>query len=127
MATLTRNYATKENKRQKQKEIIEKMQKIIDQKNLPVHFNMATNKQYSGTNVLFLEHSKIESGFKSNFWLGFNQATKLGYHVIKGSIGTQINVFSQGFKKLEDSEETKEYTYFKSETVFNLDQLKQIK
>src|SRR5215472_7290295 len=52
--------------------------------------NAATDRSYSGVNVLLLWGSTIEHGFAGQSWLTFRQALSLGGHVRKGERGTTV-------------------------------------
>jgi antirestriction protein ArdC len=52
--------------------------------------NAATQRQYSGINVLILWDAVIEHGFSAQNWLTFRQALGLGGHVRKGEHGTTV-------------------------------------
>src|SRR5262249_57376476 len=50
--------------------------------------NAATQRQYSGINVVILWGAVIERGFSAQSWLTFRQALGLGGNVRKGERGT---------------------------------------
>jgi antirestriction protein ArdC len=52
--------------------------------------NAATQRQYSGINVLILWDAVIERGFSTQNWLTFRQALGLGGNVRKGEHGTTV-------------------------------------
>ena len=52
--------------------------------------NAATQRGYSGINVLILWGAVIEHGFSGQSWLTFRQALGLGGHVRKGERGTTV-------------------------------------
>ena len=52
--------------------------------------NAATQRRYSGINVLILWGAVIEHGFAGQSWLTFRQALSLGGHVRKGERGTTV-------------------------------------
>jgi hypothetical protein len=52
--------------------------------------NAATQRRYSGINVLILWGAVIERGFSGQSWLTFRQALGLGGHVRKGEQGTTV-------------------------------------
>ena len=52
--------------------------------------NAATDRRYSGINVLILWGAVIEHGFSTQGWLTFRQALALGAHVRKGARGTTV-------------------------------------
>ncbi len=49
--------------------------------------NGVSDRHYSGINILLLWLSASDNAFKSNTWLTFKQAAKLGGNVIKGNQG----------------------------------------
>ena len=53
--------------------------------------NAATQRGYSGINVLILWGAVIEGGFSGKGWLTFRQALGLGGHVRKGERGTVLS------------------------------------
>lgn len=67
---------------------------------LPLRHN---GQAYKGFNVLALWASAMESGFKSRFWLTFNQAKELKGAVKKGSKATAIIYAAQANKPPESS------------------------
>lgn len=83
-------------------------------------FNAATGRVYNGINtlVLWIEGEK----YKSNGWVTYNQAKKLGGNVKKGEKSTQV-VFWK-FSKIKDEETGEEKTipFARGYNVFNLDQ-----
>lgn len=91
---------------------------------LPLRHN---GQAYNGFNVLALWASAMESGFKSRFWLTFNQAKELKGAVKKGSKATAIIYAAQANKQTVD-ESTGEltesnYSFLKVYSVFNADQI----
>ena len=52
--------------------------------------NAATQRGYSGINVLILWGAVIEHGFPAQSWLTFRQALSLGGNVRKGEHGTTV-------------------------------------
>ena len=52
--------------------------------------NAATERRYSGVNVLILWGAVIERGFTGQSWLTFRQALSLGANVRKGEHGTTV-------------------------------------
>jgi antirestriction protein ArdC len=52
--------------------------------------NAATQRRYSGINVLILWGAVIERGFSGQSWLTFRQALGLGGHIRKGERGTTV-------------------------------------
>ena len=57
---------------------------------LAMPMNAATDRFYSGINVLILWCSVIERGFPTQGWLTFRQALGLGGNVRKGEHGTTV-------------------------------------
>src|SRR6266571_3695430 len=52
--------------------------------------NAATQRRYSGINVLILWGAVIERGFAGQSWLTFRQALGLGGNIRKGEKGTTV-------------------------------------
>jgi antirestriction protein ArdC len=95
-----------------------------DPQDLP--YNLVSQRQYSGVNIMLLWLSSLEQGFRSAGWLTFRQATELGGHVKKGSKGTHI-VYASTFTKKVTNPETEEegeekIPFLKGYVVFNLAQ-----
>src|SRR6202035_3288884 len=90
--------------------------------------NAATQRKYSGINVLILWGSVIEHGFSGQSWLTFRQALGLGGHVRKGERGTTV-VYADSFtpdderrRAAEAGEEPGAIAFLKRFTVFNTNQ-----
>ena len=90
--------------------------------------NAASERQYSGINVLILWGAVIEHGFSTQNWLTFRQALGLGAHVRKGEHGTTV-VYADRFVPDEehrraerDGDEPNAIPFLKRFTVFNTDQ-----
>jgi antirestriction protein ArdC len=90
--------------------------------------NAATQRRYSGVNVLILWGSVIERGFAGQSWLTFRQALGLGGNVRKGEKGTTV-VFADRFvpneerrRAVRDGDEPNAIPFLKRFTVFNTDQ-----
>jgi antirestriction protein ArdC len=90
--------------------------------------NAATQRQYSGINVLILWDAVIDRGFGTQNWLTFRQALGLGGHVRKGEYGTTV-VYADRFVPDEerrraerDGDEPNAIPFLKRFTVFNTDQ-----
>src|SRR5437667_336603 len=90
--------------------------------------NAATQRRYSGVNVLILWGTVIERGFARQSWLTFRQALTLGGNVRKGERGTTV-VYADRFipdderKRAErDGDEPGAIPFLKRFTVFNTDQ-----
>jgi antirestriction protein ArdC len=90
--------------------------------------NAATQRRYSGINVLILWAAVIERGFAGQSWLTFRQALGLGGNVRKGAHGTTV-VYADRFTPDEerrraerDGDEPNAIPFLKRFTVFNTDQ-----
>src|SRR6516225_3985345 len=90
--------------------------------------NAATQRQYSGINVLILWDAVIEHGFSTQNWLTFRQALRLGGNVREGEHGTTV-VYADRFVPDEEREraerngdEPNAIPFLKQFTVFNADQ-----
>jgi antirestriction protein ArdC len=90
--------------------------------------NAATQRRYSGINVLILWAAVIERGFAGQSWLTFRQALRLGANVRKGEHGTTV-VYADRFTPDEerrraerDGDEPNAIPFLKRFTVFNTDQ-----
>lgn len=86
-----------------------------------------TGETYSGINVVLLWIAAETFGYKSDTWMTFNQAKKLGATVRGGEKGTTVIYASRFVKDVEDPKtgETRKATipFLKSYTVFNVDQI----
>lgn len=90
--------------------------------------NAATDRAYSGINVLILWNSVIRHGFPLQSWLTFRQALSLGGNVRKGERGTTV-VYADRFvpdaekrRARETGDEAQAIPFLKRFTVFNLAQ-----
>jgi antirestriction protein ArdC len=90
--------------------------------------NAATQRQYSGINVLILWDAVIEHGFSTQNWLTFRQALRLGGNVREGEHGTTV-VYADRFvldeereRAERDGDEPNAIPFLKRFTVFNTDQ-----
>jgi antirestriction protein ArdC len=90
--------------------------------------NAATQRRYSGINVLILWATVIDRGFSAQSWLTFRQALGLGGNVRKGEHGTTV-VYADRFTPDEerrraerDGDEPNAIPFLKRFTVFNTDQ-----
>lgn len=86
-----------------------------------------TGQAYSGINVVLLWIAGEAAGYKSNIWMTFNQAKKLGGTVRGGEKGTTVIYANRFVKEVEDPK-TKEMKkavipFLKSYAVFNVDQI----
>lgn len=87
---------------------------------LPVNYK--TKQQYQGVNTLCLWLTAYLKGYTSNYWLGFAQAKSLNAHIRKGEKATSIAVCFMKKDEASDGEEAIT-PFFKTERVFNLDQI----
>jgi antirestriction protein ArdC len=90
--------------------------------------NAATQRQYSGINVLILWGAVIDHGFSTQNWLTFRQALALGGNVRKGEHGTTV-VYADRFvpdeerrRSERDGDEPTAIPFLKRFIVFNTDQ-----
>jgi len=94
--------------------------------------NAATQRQYSGINVLILWDAAIEHGFSTQNWLTFRQALRLSGNVRKGEHGTTV-IYADRFLPDEEREraerngdEPNAIPFLKRFTVFNTDQCERL-
>jgi antirestriction protein ArdC len=90
--------------------------------------NAATDRPYSGINILILWIACAERGFTAQNWLTFRQALAIGAHVRKGEKGTTV-VYADRFipyrertRAAETGDEPEAIPFLKRFTVFNRDQ-----
>ena len=90
--------------------------------------NAATDRAYSGVNVLILWDAVVRRGFAVQRWLTFRQALSLGAHVRKGETGTTV-VYADRFtpdderrSAEQDGEAARAIPFLKRFTVFNCQQ-----
>ena len=90
--------------------------------------NAATERRYSGINVLILWGAVVQHGFPGQSWLTFRQALSLGGNVRKGERGTTV-VFADRFipdqervRAREQGDEPNAIPFLKRFTVFNVAQ-----
>lgn len=91
---------------------------------LSVPRNAATNRAYSGINILLLWDALFSRGFSANRWLTFKQALTFGGNVRKGERGTTV-VYADSFTPKKDGatdEEERRVPFLKRFTVFNIAQ-----
>lgn len=94
-------------------------------------FNAASERRYSGINILTLWHAVIARGFTGHGFLTFRQAVALGGSVRRGEHGTSI-VYSHRVGNGEQSSRTDSgdagserrggFSFLKQFTVFSVDQ-----
>lgn len=87
--------------------------------------NAATNRHYSGINVLLLWGAVVQHGYPSQSWLTYKQAEALGGNVMKGERGTTI-VYANKFvpdgektRAAEVGEDPQAIPFLKRYSVFN--------
>lgn len=90
--------------------------------------NAATQRQYSGINILILWGALVQQGYPTQAWLTFRQALALGGNVRKGERGTTV-VYADRFtpeaekqRAERDGSEAKAVPFLKRFTVFNVAQ-----
>ncbi len=83
--------------------------------------NAATQRSYSGINVLILWCQREARGFVRNAWMTFRQARAMNAVVRKGEKGTTV-VFSKPLT-VEDDDEEKTIRMLRTFTVFNVEQI----
>ena len=90
--------------------------------------NAATQRRYSGINVLILWGAVVQHGFSGQSWLTFRQALGLGGNVRRGEKGTMV-VYADRFvpddereRARRDGDEAQAIPFLKRFTVFNADQ-----
>jgi antirestriction protein ArdC len=90
--------------------------------------NAATQRRYSGINILILWGAVTERGFSSQNWLTFRQALGLGGNVRKGEHGTTV-VYADRFTPEEERQRAESdgdvpcaIPFLKRFTVFNTNQ-----
>jgi len=101
---------------------------VVAKASLAMPKNAATQRRYSGINVLILWTAVIERGFAGQAWLTFRQALGLGGNVLKGERGTTV-VYADRFtpdkerrRAERDGDEPSAIPFLKRFTVFNTDQ-----
>jgi antirestriction protein ArdC len=86
--------------------------------------NAATNRPYSGCNVVLLWMARA-AGYRTPRFLTFKQALELGGHVRKGEHGTRVYFVKQLAVRDKDSDDesaTRVIPMLREYTVFNVDQ-----
>lgn len=97
------------------------------------NFNPISGTHYKGGNRLRLAISAMKNQFDDPRWVTFKQAKEKGYHLEKGSKGTQIEFYESKIVKPDEKEQqamteeeikkaTKHYVVIKTYTVFNASQ-----
>ena len=80
--------------------------------------NAATQRGYSGINVLILWGAVIEHGFSGQSWLTFRQALGLGGHVRKGERGTTV-VYADRFTPDDEAGEPRKLATSRARSRFS--------
>lgn len=84
-----------------------------------------TGEPYRGINVLLLWSASHQSGFRSAYWLTYQQALHQGGHIRKGEKSTTV-VFSGTLTRIEQNDNGEEHEkvipFLKAYSVFNIDQ-----
>ena len=88
-----------------------------------------TGEPYRGINVLWLWSVAARKGYRSPYWLTYNQAQALGAQVRKGEKSSLV-VFASLYKKTEDDDarepEEKKIPFLKAYSVFNAEQIENV-
>lgn len=89
-------------------------------------YNLVSQRQYTGVNILLLWLTAVEHGYRSAGWLTYSQAAQLGGHIRRGAKGAHIVYASTYQKTVEDKTtgetKTEPRPFLKSYCVFNLEQ-----
>jgi antirestriction protein ArdC len=83
--------------------------------------NAATQRAYSGANVILLWSRAQESGYPTPLWLTFKQALELGGNVRKGEKGETVIYVAKLVKEDKDGAR-RAIPFLKAYTVFNIAQ-----
>jgi antirestriction protein ArdC len=83
--------------------------------------NAATQRAYSGANVILLWSRAQESGYAAPLWLTFKQALELGGNVRKGDKGETVIYVAKIIKEDKDGAK-RTIPFLKAYTVFNIAQ-----
>lgn len=95
--------------------------KDLTNRGLPKNFK--TQQRYNGVNVLLLWNAARENGYRTNYWLTFNQAKEIGGHVRKDAKGVMC-VFFKHIEKQVEGEDSPEFIPMISPFwLFNIDQI----
>ena len=89
--------------------------------NVTGHRNMISNREYRGINPFLLDFA----GYKSPFWMTFNQAKACGGNVKKGENATKV-IFWKMLKKTDAKGVEKTVPMLRYFNVFNLEQVEGI-
>ncbi len=83
--------------------------------------NFTSHKDYRGVNVLALWASQQCSGFTSNQWLTYKQASEKSLQVRKGEHGSHV-IFWKFLKREDSNGKEKQIPMARTYTVFNVEQ-----
>ena len=105
------------------------VQPWAEDQTLSIPRNAATNRAYSGVNILLLWDGLFSRGFAVNRWLTFKQALTFGGNVRKGERGTTV-VYADTFRPKTDvtsapgesDDSGRRVPFLKRFTVFNVAQ-----
>jgi len=105
------------------------VQPWAEDQSLSIPRNAATNRAYSGINILLLWEALFTRGFAANRWLTFKQALTFGGNVRKGERGTTV-VYADTFTPKtsgnsapgESDDSGRRVPFLKRFTVFNVAQ-----
>ena len=84
--------------------------------------NAATNRAYSGINVLVLWSEREAKGYDAPLWLTYKQCESIGGHVKKGEKASHIIYANKTAVKDEDTDEARLVPFLKCFSVFNVQQ-----
>lgn len=89
--------------------------------------NLESKKEYTGFNPILLNLTALDSGYKSDYWVTYKQAQRLGGQVKKGEKSTQVIFWKM--LKTEDPEtgKEKEIPCLRYYSVFNTEQCEGLK
>lgn len=82
--------------------------------------NGYTKESYHGINIFILTARAIDAGFERNYWMGYDQAMRMGGHVKKGEKHTKIIKWNVKYDKEDPSKVL--YMYPMYLRVWNLEQ-----
>ena len=100
--------------------------------NVPGEFpvNAATGRRYQGINITLLWQSSAESGYASNRWLTYRQASMAGGHVRRNEKGTRV-VFYRTIEKRKNATDPPDsppetFRVMRAFTLFNVEQCEEL-
>lgn len=92
----------------------------------PVLPRRVTGQVYRGVNTITLWHAANAMGYRSPYWITFNQAVKLGAHVRKGERGEVVVYYGQATRTQQGpdgAENEDSFRFLKAYIAFNADQI----